>query len=109
MFYGQANANLNFSNLSSSIQGIKNQQSKVTSGALTASLGLTYQVSKKLWLEAGLSNLVGIEYNRQKSEALSSAGVVTSTFKNNSVSANFNLNGSNNFAFGFRWIIPAKG
>ena len=109
MFYGQANANLNFFNSSSSTQGIKNQQTKLTSGVLTASLGITYQVSKKLWLEAGLSNLVGIEYNHQNSETLSSAGVVTSTFKNNSVSANFNLNGSNNFAFGFRWIIPAKG
>ena len=109
MFYGQANANLNFFNSSSSTQGIKSQQTKLTSGTLTASLGITYQVSKKLWLEAGLSNLAAIEYNHQKSETLSSAGVVTSTFKNNSVSANFNLNGSNNFAFGFRWIIPAKG
>ena len=109
MFYGQANTNLNFFNSSASTQGIKNQQAKVINVAFTASLGITYQVSKKLWLEAGLSNLAGIEYSHQKSETLSSAGVVTSTFKNNSVSANVNLNGSNNFAFGFRWIIPAKG
>ena len=69
----------------------------------------TYQVSKKLWLEAGMSELVGIGYSHQKSESLSPSGTVTSSFKTNNVSANFNLNGSNNFAIGFRWIIPAKG
>ena len=109
MFYGQTNANLNFTNSSSTLQGIKYQQAKGVSGALTASLGITYQVSKKLWLEAGLSDLIGIAYSHQKSETLSPAGVVTSSFKTNTVSANFNLNSSNNFAIGFRWIIPAKG
>ena len=73
MFYGQTNANLNFTNSSSTLQGIKYQQAKGVSGALTASLGITYQVSKKLWLEAGLSDLTGIAYSHQKSETLSPA------------------------------------
>jgi hypothetical protein len=108
MFYGQGNANVNFSNSSSSAQGIKFQQSKSISGALTASLGITYQLSKKLWLEAGLSDLVSIGYSHQKSESLSPAGVVTPSYKNDNLSANFNLNGSNSLSIGFRWIIPAK-
>ncbi len=108
LFYGQTNAGVNFSNSTISNSGIKLSKINAMGVNINASLGITYQVNKKLWLEAGLSNLVGIEYNHQNSETLSSAGVVTSTFKNNSVSANFNLNGSNNFAFGFRWIIPAK-
>lgn len=109
MFYGQTNAGLNFSNSTISNSGIKLSKINAMGVNINASLGITYQVTKKLWLEAGLSNLVGIGYNYQKSENLSPAGAITSSFKTNNISANFNLNGSNNFAFGFRWIIPAKG
>jgi hypothetical protein len=109
MFYGQANANLNFTNSSSTLQGIKYQQAHGKIGSLNASLGITYQVSKKLWLEAGLSDLISIGYNHQNSENVSPAGAITSSYKTNNVTANFNLTGGNSFAIGFRWIIPAKG
>ena len=109
MFYGQTNAGVNLSNATVFNNGIKFSEINTLGINISTSLGITYQVSKKLWLEAGLSNLVAIGYNHQKSDNYSSTGVVISSFKTNNVAANFNLNGTNNFGFGFRWILPAKG
>lgn len=109
MLYGEANALISTSNSKASNQSVKVNSINSTALNLNASLGITYQVTKKLWLEAGISNLAGIGYAHQKVENFSNSGIVTSSSKSNSIGANFNLNGSNSIAIGFRWIIPAKG
>lgn len=109
MFYGQSNAGVTFSGSTLSNSGIKLSKMNSLGASIGASLGITLQVSKKLWLEAGLSNLASINYTHQKLQNYSAAGAVTSTGTNNQFYSNFNLNGGSSLAIGFRWIIPAKG
>jgi hypothetical protein len=108
MFYGQGNAGLIFSGSTLSNDGIKLNKINTQGASIGASLGITLQVSKKLWLEAGLSNLASINYNHQQMQNFSTDGSVTTTATNNQFSTNFNLNGGSSLAIGFRWIFPAK-
>lgn len=106
MFYGQGNAGVNFSNNDYVDQGVKRNKGNGVNAGLNGSLGITFQASRKLWLEAGLNDFFGLNYSHSKSDAFSQSGQVTSSAKSNGVTANFNISGANSLAVGFRWIFP---
>ncbi len=106
MLFGQAAVLGNFGNGESSSQGIKTDKSSSWGIGLGITPGIAYQAGKKVWLEASLSNLLGINYSSQKTDNLSQSGSVTSTSKRKDFSANANWNGFNNINLGIRWIIP---
>lgn len=67
--------------------------------------GISYQIKKKIFLDASINNLVNIYYNRDKNEFLDQQGNMASIIqKNYGVTTSLN-NGSNPLQFGLRWIF----
>ena len=66
--------------------------------------GISYAVSKRFQLEAGLSNLLAIEYKTLKSEIVYSTGTTAIT-DHRGFSASTFVGGSTNFTLGFRFVF----
>ena len=106
MLFGQANVSASFGNGKSSNEGIKTDRNTSWGIGLGVTPGIGFQISKKVWLEASMANLLGINYNCQKSDILDPSGTVTSTSTRKDFSAIASVNGFSGINLGIRWIIP---
>lgn len=64
--------------------------------------GVSYSISKKFHLEAGLANLLNIQYRTEKREA---EGIVNKTDKTKRIELNSSLSGFSNIFAGFRVLL----
>jgi hypothetical protein len=72
---------------------------------LTITPGISVNVAKKVYLEAGLSNIASANYSQSKTNSYNFGN--TTTGKSSGFSFTSSLGGiSNNLFFGFRFIIP---
>jgi hypothetical protein len=106
MLFGQADVTANFGDGEVITQGIRGSKSRIWGTGLGITPGITYQVSKKIWLEASLNSLLSIIYSSQKTDNVDASGTVTSTANQKAFSGNANVNGFSNISIGIRWIIP---
>jgi hypothetical protein len=71
--------------------------------------GLSYQITKSIYLDAAISNLANIYYSHSESEEEVSAGNIVKVGHNHYGISTSLANSSNPLQLGFRWIIPSKG
>ncbi len=67
--------------------------------------GITYNVSKKLWLEASLTNLLNAGYANATTKQLSNSGQTLSESKSTAFNAGVSISGLQDFGIGVRWIL----
>jgi hypothetical protein len=106
MFFGQAAINVSFSSNKGFSNDIKTNKGNGWQTGLGITPGIAFKVNKKTWLEASIGNMLALNYNHQKNDNLNTDGTVLFTQKQNSFSANANINPVDNFNIGIRWIIP---
>lgn len=70
--------------------------------------GVSFQASRRLHLEASLSNLIALTYQGATTTQYTSPNTVHSRAKGRSFEALANANAFNNLAVGMRWILPGK-
>jgi len=106
MLFGEAALSVSFGKGENSNQAFKTDKSSGWGAGLGITPGISFQVGKKLSLEASLGNLLGINYTTQKTEILDPTGTVTSSSTRKDFSGAANVNGFNSINIGIRWIIP---
>jgi hypothetical protein len=75
---------------------------------LTITPGISVNVAKKVYLEAGLSNIASVNYSHSKTNSYNFGN--TTSGKSSGFAFSSSLGGiSNNLYFGFRFIIPKNG
>ena len=85
--------------------GIKTGENNGWAFSAAITPGISYKAGKSIWLEAALSNLVGINYSFDKQDNINETGQVFSNVKRSSFNGGINLSGFNSIAIGLRWII----
>jgi hypothetical protein len=70
--------------------------------------GVSFAVNRKLQLESGFNNLLGIQYSHSKTKTTLSTGK-TSSYKSDQFLAGASLNNSSTFFIGFRLLLNNKG
>lgn len=102
----QGNAGIGYSTSSFEIQTAINK-SKQTSVGINVSPGLSYKVSQKLHLEAGLKNIASVSYQVTKN-LIDNPGI-NDVLRSTQVSLSSSLNNfSTNLYFGFRLLLDRK-
>ena len=106
MLFGQASLSAILGYGESSTRGIKTDKSANWATSLGITPGINYQVSKKIWLEASMNNLPGINYGFTKTDYFNLSGAIASTSKRKEFTGNANVNGFSDINYGIRWLIP---
>lgn len=102
----QGNAGVGYSTSSFEIQTTKNKSKQTTIG-INVSPGLSYKVSQKLHLEAGLKNITSISYQVTKN-LIDNPGI-NDVLRSTQISISSSLNNfSTNLYFGFRLLLDRK-
>lgn len=108
-FYGflQGNVEYGFEKMKSEQNNILTGENKNNRIGLNLSPGLSYKISEKLHIEAGLREIAAINYQKQTNKAFNQGS--TSKSESNSFSFNTSLNNFNSsFFFGFRLLFAKK-
>lgn len=107
-FYGFLQGNLGFSYSKNKNENSTSfYEGKQTSVGVNMSPGLSYKVSKKLHIEAGLREIASMGYSVTKNRNVVST--TSSDSKTNSFSVSTSLNNfSSNIYFGFRLLLSGK-
>jgi hypothetical protein len=98
----QGRFGINYSNIDYNGPTINYEQIKRYTVSVTAYPGISYTVSKRLQLETGFNNLIGLNYFTEKKQVNSQFPY---TDKTNGISINSSLNNISSLYLGFRVLI----
>jgi hypothetical protein len=100
----QSNAGgYNVSQKSNATSQVNNSSNNSFGLTLSLSPGISYAINKKLQLEAGLNNIVGVRYTESKNKT------VNNTTKSSSINLTTSLDNFNSqLSFGFRLLLQKK-
>jgi hypothetical protein len=108
-FYGflQGNLEYGFEKTESKQTNILTGENKGNRIGLNLSPGLSYKISEKLHIEAGLREIAAINYQKQTNKTFNQGN--TSKSESNSISFNTSLNNfTSSLFFGFRFLLAKK-
>jgi len=105
MLFGEGRIGGNILTGDSKIGDVKITESNGWGINLNIAPGIAYNVSKKLWIEAALTNLFNAGYSSATNKQLANGGQPASESKNTSFNANASISGLQDFGIGVRWIL----
>lgn len=104
-FYAQASVGGGKSEAWTEYNNQKPSRTDGWSAGLSLNPGLTYAVTKKLYVESGLNGFALLAYSRSKTKDTDSNTGVVSTTKGSNFNFSTTLGGGNGLSFGFRLLL----
>ncbi len=105
MLFGEAGVGGGISTGSNKANDTKVASIKGWNAGLNIVPGISFNVSKKLWLEMSFVSLASVGYSSTKQNAVSPSGEILNSSKTTNFNAGVSVSGLQNLSIGLRWIL----